>query len=234
MNKQQKRLIRRYHLADMLMHWSVALGFVLALITGYLIFFQGTSTLLDHSSGHTSRLIHRIGAVLFIAAPAIYFIFSKRRFGFIDAFKWNKTDFGWLKAAPKHYFTGGEGMPPQAKYNTGQKMYYLFAVIFGFLLTFTGFALWFDWYAGAIGFFMLVIHDISALVITLFFGVHVYLSVFHPHERVAFNAMITGYMEADYAEHHHQIWYNNVKDQDENSKKPKQNQNDQKPYTLDV
>lgn len=228
MSKLQNKLIRRYRLTDMLMHWSVAAGFILALITGYLIFFQGTSTLLDHSAGHTTRLVHRIGALFFVLAPAVYFIFSKKRFGFLTAFKWNKSDIGWLKAAPKHYFIGGDGMPPQAKYNTGQKMYYLFAVVFGFLLAVTGFALWFDWFTGAAGLFMLVVHDISALVIALFFGVHVYLSVFHPRERVSFNAMVTGYMDSDYAEHHHELWYSKVKDQNEQIEK----QNTQKSYTL--
>nr|WP_295969976.1 cytochrome b/b6 domain-containing protein [uncultured Bacillus sp.] len=214
MSNQHNKLIRRYRLADMLMHWTVALGFLLALITGYLIFFKGSATLLDNSAGFTLRLVHRIGAVLFVVAPIIYFIFSKRRFGFLTAFKWDKSDIGWLKAAPKHYFIGGEGMPPQAKYNTGQKMYYLFALVFGFLLAVSGFALWFDWFTGAAGVFMVIIHDISALAIALFFCVHVYLSVFHPRERVSFNAMVTGYMDSEYAEHHHELWYKKEKEKD--------------------
>lgn len=230
MSKQHNKFIRRYQLADMLMHWSVAAGFVLALITGYLIFFQGTSRLLVDSAGHTSRLVHRIGAMLFVVGPVLYFIFSKKRLGFLTAFKWDKSDIGWLKAAPKYYFVGGEGMPPQAKYNTGQKLYYLLAVIFGFLLTVTGFSLWFDWFTGAAGLFMLVVHDLSALVITLFFGVHIYLTIFHPRERISFNAMITGYMESEYAKHHHEIWYNEVKNQD--GKTRKQTQKKKKTYSL--
>ncbi len=122
-------------------------------------------------------------------------------------------------------------MPPQAKYNTGQKMYYLIAVIFGFLLTVTGFALWFDWFTGAASLFMLVVHDLSALVITLFFGVHIYLTIFHPHERASFNAMVTGYMEADYAARHHEVWYNEVKDQPENNSKHPPHK-EQKSYPL--
>ncbi|ETI69976.1 formate dehydrogenase subunit gamma [Neobacillus vireti] len=219
MSKQQTKLIRRYQLADMLMHWAVAIGFVLALITGYLIFFKGTATLLDNSTGLTLRLVHRIGAVFFVAAPIVYFIFSKKRFGFLAVFKWDKSDLGWLKAAPKHYFIGGDGMPPQAKYNTGQKLYYLFALVFGLLLAATGFALWFNWFTGAVGLFMVVVHDVSALVITLFFGVHVYLSAVHPRERIAFNAMVTGYMEREYAEHHHELWYNKIKETEENTSK---------------
>lgn len=213
MSNGQKDLVRRYRLPDMLLHWLVALGFVLALVSGYLIFFQGSSTLLDNAAGFILRLSHRVGAVLFVAAPLIYFIFSKKRFGFITAFKYNKADLGWLKAAPKHYFVGGE-MPAQAKYNSGQKLYYLFAVVCGILLAISGFAMWFDWFSGTTGLLMLIIHDISALAIGVFFFVHVYLCVFHPHERISFNAMVTGYMDKEYAKHNHELWYNEVKDQE--------------------
>lgn len=212
------KLVRRYHLPDMLLHWSVALGFVLALVSGYFIFFQGTSTLLDTTAGFVLRLAHRIGAVLLVAAPVIYFIFSKKRFGFLVAFKYDKNDLGWLKAAPKHYFTGGD-LPPQGKYNTGQKMYFLFAILCCLLLALSGFAMWFEWFTETAALVMLAIHDISALAIGLFFFVHVYLVVFHPHERTSFNAMITGYMDADYAKHSHELWYKEVKENEEKSKR---------------
>lgn len=217
MSNGQKNLVRRYRLPDMLLHWLVAAGFVLALVSGYLIFFQGTSELLDNTAGFILRLSHRIGAVLFTAAPIIYFIFSKNRFGFLTAFKYNKNDLGWLKAAPKHYFIGGE-MPPQGKYNSGQKLYYFFAVVCGILLVISGFAMWLDWFSGTAGLVMLIIHDISALAIGVFFFVHVYLCVFHPHERISFNAMVTGYMDKEYAKHNHELWYNEVKEQERSVK----------------
>lgn len=39
MSKNQKHLVKRYYRADMLMHWVVAIGFVFALISGFVIFF---------------------------------------------------------------------------------------------------------------------------------------------------------------------------------------------------
>ncbi|TRM11972.1 hypothetical protein FH966_09905 [Lentibacillus cibarius] len=210
---KQRKLVKRYRRSDMIMHWTVAVGFILALLTGYAVFFAGTSTLLVNEVGYVIRLIHRIGGVLFVAAPVIYFIFSKKRFGFLRAFRWGKRDLGWLKSAPKHYFVGGGGMPPQQKYNTGQKMFYLFALVFGFLLVISGFILWFGWFSETTGLVMLFIHDVSAVLLTLFFFVHVYLVVFHPVERTSFNAMATGYMDKEYAEHHHELWYKEVEKQ---------------------
>jgi len=210
MSKKQKTLVKRYNRTDMVLHWTVAIGFILALLTGYAVFFEGSSKLLVTEAGYVIRLIHRIGGVMFIVAPILYFIFSKKRFGFLKAFKWNKSDFGWLLAAPKHYFVGGGDMPPQEKYNTGQKMFYLCAIVFGFLLAVSGLILWFNLFSPTVGLIMLFLHDLSAVMLTLFFFVHVYLVAFHPNERTSFNAMTTGYMDREYAKDHHELWYNDV------------------------
>jgi len=59
---------------------------------------------------------------------------------------------------------------------------------------------------------MLLLHDIGAITLVAFFFVHVYLSAIHPRERVSFEAMATGYMDQEYAEHHHKLWYDEVKE----------------------
>lgn len=207
--KNTKRLIRRYTLADMLMHWSVAVGCVFLLLSGGVIFFDTSSTILNTDAGNLSRLIHRIAAIFFMGAPVLYFIFSKKRFGFLVAFKYDKSDLGWLKAAVKHYFVGGP-LPPQGKYNTGQKLYYLVAVVCGILLAISGIFLWFDLASGTARLVMLVIHDVGAFALGAFLLVHVYLSAIHPRERVSFNAMVTGYMDRKYAEHSHELWVEEV------------------------
>lgn len=223
--KDQEKLVKRYNLPDMLMHWAVAAGFILALITGYVVFFEGTSKFLVNELGYVIRLLHRIGGVILIAAPLLYFIFSKKRFGFVEAFKWDKSDFGWLKAAPKHYYGFESNMPPQKKYNTGQKLFYLGAIVFGTLLAISGIILWFGLGSDTFGLIMLFIHDVSAVAITPLFLVHVYLVVWHPVERTSFNAMTTGYMDREYAKKNHTIWYNQVveeeKQQEVKTEKPK-------------
>jgi len=226
-----KKNVKRYTTADRILHWAVALGFVLALVSGYLIFFQGTSTLLDNAAGMVLRVAHRVGAILFVVAPILYFIFNKKRFGFLQAFKYDKSDLGWLKAAPKHYFLGGD-LPPQGKYNTGQKVYYLFAVVVGFLLAFTGFAMWFNLFDGRLGMLMIVLHDLGALALGLFFVIHVYLAAIHPRENISLNAMVTGYMDREYAEHGHELWFKEMveleKLEEEKKKLEKQNTQDEK------
>lgn len=218
MSKKNKNLVKRYNLPDILMHWAVAAGFILALLTGYAIFFEGTSKFLVNEIGYVIRLLHRIGGVILIAAPVLYFIFSKNRFGFLKAFKWSKRDFGWLKAAPKHYYGFESDMPAQEKYNTGQKLFYLAAIVFGILLAVSGIILWFGWFSDTVGLVMLFIHDVSAVLITPFFLVHVYLVVWHPAERTSFNAMTTGYMDREYAKKNHTLWYEDVAKKEQKQK----------------
>lgn len=220
-DQDEKKLVKRYNRSDMIMHWAVAVGFILAGITGYVVFFEGSSKFLVNELGYVIRLLHRIGGVIFIVAPVLYFIFSKKRWGFLDAFRWNKDDIGWLKAAPKHYFTGKGNMPPQQKYNTGQKLFYLFAVVCGVLLAVSGLILWFGWFSETFGLYMLFLHDVSAVLLTVFFFVHVYLVVWHPVERTSFNAMTTGYMEEEYAKENHTIWYDKVTGKEKQDKKHK-------------
>lgn len=208
---KRTKYVKRYCVPDRLMHWTVAIGFLMLLVTGFMIFFEGSASLLTSEVGVLIRRLHRVGSILFLGAPLLYLLFSSKRLGFLVAFKWNKHDLGWLKAAPKHYFVGGEGMPPQEKYNTGQKLYYLVVLLFGSLLAISGLALWFDWFTGSAGVWMLVVHDLSALIITIFFGVHLHLTILHARERASFNAMSTGWMDADYAEHHHKLWFDKVK-----------------------
>lgn len=230
MSKKRKTLVKRYQRTDMVMHWAVAIGFILAMLTGYVVFFEGSSKFLVNEIGYVIRFLHRIGGVIFVGAPLFYFIFSKKRFGFIEAFKWNKSDIGWLLAAPKHYFVGGGDMPPQQKYNTGQKLFYLFAVVCGLLLAVSGFILWFGWFSTTAGLIMLFIHDVSAVLLTVFFFVHVYLVAFHPNERTSFNAMTTGYMDKEYAKNHHELWYDDVMTQKE-KEKDKNDDDSSKPLT---
>src|SRR5690625_5105056 len=115
---------------------------------------------------------------MIIVARILYFIFSRKRFGFLKAFKWNKSDFGWLLAAPKHYFVGGGDMPPQEKYNTGQKMFYLCAIVFGFLLAVSGLILWFNLFSSSVVLIMLFLHDLSSVMLILFLFVYFYLVAF--------------------------------------------------------
>lgn len=194
------------------LHWVHLVAFVLLFITGLIIFIPGMS--LAAQDGIT-RLLHRIGAVIFIIAPIIYMLTNWGRTwsGVKKAFVWGGDDIGWLKAAPTYYFLGDEeAMPPQDEMNSGQKLWWLITIVFGVLLVVSGAILWFAKESAPAGLlqWMLFIHDLSFIVAGLMFFVHIYLGVIHPMMKGAWGAITTGKVTEEYAKAHHAKWYAKV------------------------
>jgi formate dehydrogenase subunit gamma len=57
----------------------------------------------------------------------------------------------------------------------------------------------------------IVIHFVAVLVVTGGLLVHIYMAAISPEERPAFFSMFTGNVPEDYAEHHHKLWYDEIK-----------------------
>jgi formate dehydrogenase subunit gamma len=69
-------------------------------------------------------VVHRWAGIVFIAGPVLYILLNFDRFArFIDTISSiSKDDFGWLKVMGGYLpFIKVEEVPPQDKYNAGQK-----------------------------------------------------------------------------------------------------------------
>jgi formate dehydrogenase subunit gamma len=162
------------------------------------------------------RLIHRIGAILFMLVPVIYIVFDPK--GWVAdmkrIFTWGSDDLGWLKAAPRYYFFGDEeAMPPQDKFNTGQKLFYLVVVVcmVGFIVTGLIMWLWRDAVSPTVFQWSVLLHDICAIAYAAFFLVHFMLSAMHPLMKGAINGMLFGWMSEEYVKRHHAKYYEQIK-----------------------
>lgn len=204
--------IEKYRKPTRVLHWVNLVSFCVLFLTGLVLFIPQLGFLAQDS---WTRIIHRIGAVVFIVAPLIYIPLNWRatKKGISDAFTWGATDLGWLKAAPAYYFTGDEkGMPPQGHMNTGQKMWWLIVLISGAVFVLTGIIMWFAKTAApaALLQWMVFIHDIAFIVSGTMLFVHIYLGVIHPLMTESWKAITKGTLSADYARKHHAKWYNEV------------------------
>src|SRR4030042_3334757 len=200
--------VEKYRKAIRVLHWIHSGAFVLLFLTGLVLFIPALGFLAQDS---WTRLIHRIGAVIFIVAPAIYIILDPRAVirGIKQALTWGSEDMGWLRAAPRYYFLGDEkSMPPQGAMNTGQKMGWFMVVAFGGLFVLTGLIMWFGKTTApdAVLRWMVFIHDVAFIVTGAMFFLHIYLAVFHPLMNEAWGSMIYGKISADYAKAHHGKW----------------------------
>jgi len=182
---------------------------VLLFLTGLVLFIPQLGFLAEDS---WTRLIHRIGAAIFVIAPIIYIILSPKAVGrgIKQAFSWGSEDMGWLKAVPGYYFTGSEkGMPPQGSMNTGQKMWWLMVLVFGLLFVITGAIMWFAKTSAPPSLlqWMVFIHDISFIITGAMLLLHIYLGLLHPAMTEAWSAMSGGKISVEYAKAHHGKWY---------------------------
>ena len=204
--------VEKYRKPIRILHWIHSGAFVLLFLTGLILFIPGLGFLAE--DGYT-RIIHRVGAVIFIVIPLIYLIINPAAVGqgLKKAFTWGSEDMGWLKAAPAYYFLGKEGdMPPQGEMNTGQKLWWLMTIVFGIIFVITGLIMWFAKTTAAPGLlqWMTFIHDVAFIVTGAMFLLHIYLGVFHPMMTEAWSSITGGKISAEYAKKHHAKWYAEV------------------------
>lgn len=198
------------------MHWIHLLCFIVLGLTGIGFYFK--IGFIDNMFGGAANasLVHRWAAVLFVAGPAMYILTNFARFSrFIETIStFTKDDFQWLKTMGG-YIPGLKGeIPPQDKYNAGQKILGWVVILgcLGFILT--GFPMWL-WRHDLPAQFIKLCYDIhfwDAVILILAVGGHFFLAAIHPKSRVEFNSMmLDGCVVAEFSAHHNGKWYANLK-----------------------
>jgi formate dehydrogenase subunit gamma len=204
--------VEKYSKPTRVLHWVHLVSFCILFLTGLVLFIPQLGFLAQDS---VTRVIHRIFATIFIIAPLIYIPMNWQatRRGIKEAFSWGASDIGWLKAAPRYYFSGDEkGMPPQGSMNTGQRLWWLIVLFSGVIFTITGLIMWFAKTSApaAVLQWMVFIHDIAFILAGTMLLVHIYLGIFHPLMTEAWKAIYKGTVSAEYAKKHHAKWYEEV------------------------
>jgi len=108
------------------------------------------------------------------------------------------------------YYSRGQAgtMPPQGKYNAGQKFNALTQIVTFALFVVTGLTMWFGKGTVPPTIFMwsVLIHDLSVIATVLLFMLHLYLVAVHPLMRESITAMFEGTVTEEFAKEHHGKW----------------------------
>jgi formate dehydrogenase subunit gamma len=208
----EARIIERFKKRTIWLHWIHTLSFIALIVTGAILLVPGLG---EAAAGGVTRIVHRVGIVIFVGIPVIYAIFNPRTtWHFIkESLTWGKGDIGWLLAAPSYYFGGPEDkMPPQEHINTGQKMWQFIILATGILFLASGFIMLFlkDIVAPAVFEWSVVAHDVAFILAFLMLLVHIYTGAIHPRMTESFKSMIDGKVSSDYAKHHYGKWYDKI------------------------
>lgn len=200
----------RHPVYTRVLHWSVAISFVLALLSGFGIYspwlFRWLTPLFG--GGPMTRLLHPWFGLAF----ELFFFFQ-----FLNWFApmaWTKADSRWMRRI-KAYATNKEKVEAEdvGFFNGGQKIYFWLIVVSAVLFLVTGLLMWFDnatprWVVAL----SYVVHDIAGLVMLAGFIIHVYEGT--AAQPGTFRAMTDGTVTDDWAWTHHPAWYADVTGRD--------------------
>ena len=196
--------IQRYSFHERLMHWLTALFYTYCLATGLAFYTPHLFWLaLVLGGGPTSRFWHPIVGVGFFIAIIWMHAVWRRDMEITEA------DKRFLNRVEDYATNQDQLVPPQEKYNGGQKLYYWLMYYGTLLLLFSGLFLWFPEYISFsmawVRQSMIVLHEIAALITIGGFITHVYMSIFLVPGSMT--AMTEGFVSRAWARTHHRLWY---------------------------
>jgi formate dehydrogenase subunit gamma len=210
-NEVHEGELLRHPVYTRVLHWMVAIFFLLALFSGFGIYlpwlFRWFTPIFG--GGPLSRAMHPwfgLGFVVFFALQTL---------NWLKPMAWTAADSRWMHNLAK-YVGGKEKMdPPETGFfNGGQKLQFWEIVAGCVVYLITGIILWmgartFGRWPVAVSY---VLHDISALVMLFGIFIHVYLSTFG--EPGTFQAMTRGAVSEAWAWTFHPAWYKEITGRD--------------------
>jgi formate dehydrogenase subunit gamma len=200
--------IRRYTFHERACHWVSGFVYTYCLATGMAFYTPHLFWMAVVLGGApTSRFWHPIlGVVFFLVSMWMHAIWRK------DMVMGSASDRAWMDNV-KYYVTNqDERLPPQGRFNAGQKGYF-WAMFYGTIfLLLSGLVMWFPEYVpfhlAWIRRIAILIHEAAAFITIGAFIVHVYMAVFMMPQGIL--GMMIGYAPRAWAREHHRLWYDEV------------------------
>ena len=200
----------RHPVYTRVLHWLVAVSFILSLLSGFGIYSPWLYRWLTplFGGGPLTRFFHPWFGLFF----DIFFIFQ-----FLNWFgpmSWTPADSRFMRHL-KEYTTNEEKLEPvdTGFFNGGQKLYFWVIALSVLLFLVTGLLMWFDNVVPrllvAISY---VLHDITALVMLGGFIIHLYEGT--AAQPGTFRSMTNGTVTRQWAWTHHPAWYREVTGRD--------------------
>lgn len=190
--------IRKATPLEIINHWLLAGSFFLLTFTGFGFLFRLEWMASIFGSFNSMRTIHNWSGVVFIIALAgtIFYYLPV-------ALSWSKEDTEWVKHAGG-YLSKKAKIPPQDIINAGQKIFYLFILIAGLIISATGFVIWLM--AGERQWVLVshLLHNIAFDLFVIAIPLHIYLGTLaNPG---TFRIMVYGTVPVEWARKRHTKW----------------------------
>ena len=198
--------VLRHPVYTRVLHWTVAIFFVLALLSGFAIYSPWLYRWLTpiFGGGPMTRFLHPWFSLGFTIAFAFQFV------NWLRPMRWTPSDSRWMKRM-RAYVSNAQKTEPRETgfFNGGQKVYFWLIVFSVVIFLLTGFLMWFDdvtprWFVAG----SYVLHDIAGLLMLAGFIVHIYEGT--AAQPGTFRSMIDGTVTDEWARTHHPAWHEDV------------------------
>ena len=199
--------VQRYNFAERAYHWINAIAYTYLMLTGLAIFTPLAYWLAYVFCGPaTIRYWHPWIGLIYLATIFWMHRMWKRDMQKIpEDEKWSKN----IRAYAEHH---DELMPPQGRFNAGQKQFWWVMLYCTFILLITGIIMWIPekmprdlhWVLPITVF----IHSATALITIAAFIIHVYMSVWVTPGSM--KAMVEGHVSTNWARTHHRLWFEKI------------------------
>ncbi len=202
--------IVRHQRASRIVHWSVALSFLVSLLSGMPIWTPLFGWMAVFVGGlEAARVIHPWAGIAFVFTSALMF------FHWLGEMKLEAVDKEWLGPKLFRFLSYEDAAIDTGKYNGGQKIFFFLVSIGAVGLLLTGIPMWFPLkFSPLLRQLSIVLHDITFIFFVVGIIFHIYMGT--AAEPGTFRAMVLGTVTRAWAKLHHPGWYREVV---QNSKK---------------
>ena len=206
--KEQAREILRFARGEMLLHWSIAIPFMLCFVTGASMKL-GYNLHSDSLFREFLSFLHRVSGGCLTIFPALAIIrtwrdYKKHIYNIKVGFSWTIDDLKWLFLFGPSTVSKRIVLPEQRKFNAAERLNFMMVMVTYPLFVATGLFLLTN---GIDRFLPWVLHISMSLVAPLLMFGHIYMAVVNPGTRVGLSGMFSGRVDREWAKHHYNRWY---------------------------
>lgn len=170
------------------LHWAHTVSCLSLFATGLLLFVPAIAGALSVGVLNGARMVHRVMAVAFIAAPILAMAATpggaKHFFGEMFA-RWDKDDWEFMRKFLPYLFSPKKThMPKQHQLKSGQRFADWVLITFSILIAVSGVLLWAERFVSSdLIRWMLLLHDVAMIPLGIVVMAHAYLGagVFQPY-----------------------------------------------------
>lgn len=212
----------RHRLGMRLLHWFNALTWVVLLATGvgliasprFAFFGPGFPRWAAAQFGGAENLLrfHVLWGLIWGAVIVpVFLLYKKGGLTALHEVRLRSEDFRWLMLKPLAMVRlAKQPLPPQEKYNAGQKIFAITALIGTATIIATGLVMTFHIGGADVVAAAILLHKLAIAFAIIGLAVHITMAAILREERPALKSMITGRIDREHAETHNEKWVEKI------------------------